>query len=140
MIDVQDLDRMSRARESYRRRNNSVEIPTLECDLRVSDLRPDLDENDIDISINVIASHESASRSLVKEAMVLAGEISAKWGARRNLPLLYRYVWTLARTCSCLQEAFLRLAAVSEFLPASVGIAMFFYRSGANYRTALVYH
>jgi hypothetical protein len=93
---------MGRARHCYRQRNNCIEIPTLECDLRVSNLGPDQDENDIDISISVTAPHESAARSMVKEAMVLAGEMSAKWGARRNLPLLYRYVCAQARACPCL--------------------------------------
>lgn len=93
---------MGRARENYRKRNNCVEIPSLECDIKVGELKPDQAEEDVDISINVIAPHESASRCLVKEAMILAGEISAKWGASQGIPLLYRCdLFLLLLLCAC---------------------------------------
>jgi exoribonuclease R len=106
---MQELQKMGRARENYRKRNNCVEIPSLECDIRVGELKPDQAEEDVDISINVIAPHESASRCMVKEAMILAGEISAKWGASQGIPLLYRCDLSFVAAALCMQYSLLLL-------------------------------
>jgi len=87
---VQDTAAMAQAREAQRQRKGCVEIPNMECVVRVGDLKFDASEDDLDIAVQVIAPHESASRQMVKEAMVLAGEIAALWGGEHKVPLLYR--------------------------------------------------
>lgn len=81
---------MAAAREAHRKAKGAVDIPNMECVVRVADLPFDAAEADLAIDVHVIAPHESPSRLMVKEAMVLAGEIAALWGAEYKIPMLYR--------------------------------------------------
>ena len=94
---------MARAREAHRKAKGCVDISNMECNVRVAGLDTAASEADLDIAVHVIAAHESPSRQMVKEAMVLAGEIAALWGAQHHVPLLYRC------PCAALQCPALRL-------------------------------
>lgn len=42
------------------------------------------------VSIRALAPEDAAARAVVKEAMIVAGEVAARWGHERKIPLLYR--------------------------------------------------
>lgn len=87
-VPLQEADRFATARTEYRMRNGSVSIPNMECSLFVTGM--DDPKSEVTVTPRPLAMHHSASRLAVMEAMVLAGEVAAKFGAEQGLPLLYR--------------------------------------------------
>jgi hypothetical protein len=101
---MQELQELSVAREAYRKKNGSVLIPNMECNITVDGM--DDPSTELAISVRPLCMHESPTRMAVMEAMLLTGELAAKWGAERRLPLLYR--------CACRSVALERESLVHD--------------------------
>lgn len=89
------LARLSEIRKRYRREQGAVEInlPEMIVDVE-SGKREGGGEGDVSttsfVTIATVAQSQSAARSLVGEAMIMAGEAAGIWGERMQVPLPYR--------------------------------------------------
>ncbi|KXZ48125.1 hypothetical protein GPECTOR_30g221 [Gonium pectorale] len=88
VADLVELRRAAVARRAYREARGCIEIPLPEAKIHVPYAH--LDRGRPSVSIRRISQWESASRSLVAEMMILAGEAVGAIGAEASLPLPYR--------------------------------------------------
>jgi exoribonuclease II len=78
--EIHDLAKWSRVRRKWRKSQGSITIQMPESYIKV--------KNDEEIIIELL--EDSASRQLVAEMMILAGEIGAHYGQTNNIPLPFR--------------------------------------------------
>lgn len=79
---------MSRLRQEWRASNGSTDIPSVDLVVKVPE--EDLDVSRPRVSLSGIKSQQSASRQMVAEMMILAGEAVGVLGSEAGLPLTYR--------------------------------------------------
>ncbi|KAG2484219.1 hypothetical protein HYH03_016954 [Edaphochlamys debaryana] len=86
--DLLELRRAALKRRAYRESRGCIEIPLPEAKIHVP--YSHLDRARPGVTISRISQWESASRSLVAEMMILAGEAVGTIGSEASLPLPYR--------------------------------------------------
>jgi exoribonuclease-2 len=77
--EIEILAKQAKLRSQWRQSQGSINISMPEASIKVSDN---------EVTIDVL--DDSLSRQLVAEMMILAGEVAAKYGQDRGLPLPYR--------------------------------------------------
>ena len=75
----------SKARKAWRERQGAATIFLDECDIKVEDARLDRPH----ISVKRLNTESSASRTLVSEMMIMAGQIAAEYGKSQTHILLH---------------------------------------------------
>jgi RNB domain len=100
---LQAMHAVSSARRAHRTAAGAQDIPSIECQVFVSNLDPESAEgsSEPDITVRPILMHQSPARQAVMEMMVLAGEIGAKWAASRGVPVLFRCETVLCAPALC---------------------------------------
>ncbi|KAF5829392.1 hypothetical protein DUNSADRAFT_16161 [Dunaliella salina] len=87
-VDMRVLGLATKARRAYRKAAGCIEIPLPEAQVSVPE--EDMDNLYPRVNIRRLSQWESASRLMIAEMMILAGEGVGKLGARVGLPLPYR--------------------------------------------------
>mmetsp|Transcript_28093 Transcript_28093/g.75873 ORF Transcript_28093/g.75873 Transcript_28093/m.75873 type:complete len:959 (+) Transcript_28093:112-2988(+) len=87
-LDMRVLGLATKARRAYRTAAGCIEIPLPEAQVSVP--KEDMDNLYPRVNIRRLSQWESASRLMIAEMMILAGEGVGKLGARVGLPLPYR--------------------------------------------------
>jgi exoribonuclease II len=77
--EIHALNRLAQLRNRWRQSQGSIEISLPEASIKVEDDQ---------VTIEVL--EDSRSRQLVAEMMILTGEVAAKYGQDRHIPLPYR--------------------------------------------------
>jgi RNB domain len=102
---LQAMHAVSSARRDHRTAAGAQDIPSIECQVFVSNLDPENHgtegSSEPDITVRPILMHQSPARQAVMEMMVLAGEIGAKWAASRGVPVLFRCEAVLRAPALC---------------------------------------
>ena len=85
---MQELHEFARVRRAHRQACGGVIIHNLQCEMEVKNVEDET--RPLEFDIRALDMHASRSRSAVMEAMVLTGELAAKWGADKSVPLIFR--------------------------------------------------